>query len=503
MATYHDFAKSANGVTCTYYMRPSLVSQNKVTNATIFRSTCYLSVSAGFISWSRGSCTNHTKSFNLATRYNAGTHTIGSIDIGVSHDSAGVFPQTGIAGSISTTYLMAGNCDFILGRGEYATIPRASDINAFTCNSSNLNGTYTYKYTPKLASYYNRLRISIPNVAKIFTTNLGAKAVSQQTGTFALTTAQLTSILNYCKSTDSTVVLGCVIETYSDSGYSAKIGESKELKLTMKIPTMISIGTPTAKDTNATITAITGNSAYIVQGKSSLSVVVPASSVADIATTTNKATITKYVINVNGIVKELTSAGTLAFGVINVNETFKGTITVYDSRGNSKSAEFTVNVLPYAPPKLDVQICTRSNSSGVEDLINGTYLSVLATFSVQSVKIGTAEKNAVASRQIKIGATVKDTTFTSGAKKVLSGLATSSAYTIEVNVTDKFGEIAKATRTINVAALPFHIKANKKGLAFFMMATEDNVIMIPSNIKLKWGSRYMTNTDFDNIVIDK
>ena len=115
------------------------------------------------------------------------------------------------------------------------TIPRASSINSFTTANSYVNCNYTVKFTPKSSSFYNILRISIPKVVALTKRKLGAFSTSQQSVTVSLTSSELYAI--YDKITNKTTVqIGCVIETYSDSRYTKKVGESTELIKTLNLP---------------------------------------------------------------------------------------------------------------------------------------------------------------------------------------------------------------------------------------------------------------------------
>lgn len=501
MASYSDYTAYYSSYQYKYYLRPGLVSQNQLNNLSTVRSHAYIEVIvATYISWTSGSFSNHVWSGGLGTYYAKGTHLVHYGDFNVGHDGGGVFPGAHVGGGISTTFLMSGNCSMTLARGEYATIPRASDINSFTASTANLNATYTYKYTPKLATYYNRLRVSIVNTKQIFTVNLGQKAVSQQTGTFTFTAAQLSLILDTISNTNGMVNIGCVIETYSDAGYTSKIGESTELKINMKIPTTITASNPTVKDNNTAVTTITGNSAYIVQNKSNLTIVIPTASVADIATTTKKATIKKYEVTVNNVTKELTGAGTMNFGVIANNENITAKYKVTDSRGNVKESNFTINVLPYAPPTVEIQKCYRSTSTGVDDAVTGTYFTVVAVFKVQSIKIANVEKNSVKSRYIKLGTTTKNTTFTSGVAVAMSGVGTGE-YDVSVGVTDAFNVESIAPSKVRIAMLPIVIDLKRHSVGLGGVPTENNCLEIKFDY-LKFGTTKIIATQFGQTVYD-
>ena len=139
--------------------------------------------------------------------------------------------------SVTISITVGGN---IVGASGGATvpldnIPRAATLDSFVCSTSYLDGTFTYKYTPKLASYYNRLRIIIPGVTTVNTISLGATSTSQHTETVTLTQAELESIYTRYPA-QATVQLQAIISSFSDSGYSNKIGETSVSPITLTFP---------------------------------------------------------------------------------------------------------------------------------------------------------------------------------------------------------------------------------------------------------------------------
>lgn len=355
-------------------------------------------------------------------------------------------------------------------------IPRQATIGSLS-GAKKLTDTYTYSYTPQTSSYYYKARISIPNVATIKTLTLGNKSTGAKSSTFSLAASDLTTVLNNITNTSSTVTIGVVVETYTSSAYSSKIGESSEAKLTVTIPTTITAGSTTVKDSNSTITNLTGNSAYIVQNKSNLTVVLGSATVSDCASTTKPATITKYEVTINGVTKTLTAAGTLNFGTISNSSNTTGTLKTYDSRGNNTSKTFTVNVIPYSKPIVKIDTCYRCNSNGVEDATNGTYIYVKVVFSISPVAIGTTAKNTVKSKSLTLDGASKSTTFTSNNGFTISNVSTNE-HTIVVTVTDVFGEKDTHTYIVKSAIIPFVITKNKKSVGFGKVPDVDGEMQV-------------------------
>lgn len=174
----------------------------------------------------------------------------------------------------------------------------------------------------------------------------------------------------------------------------------------------------TYSDTNSTITAITGNNQYLVQGKSTLQVQV---STANKATAKKSATMSSYQSSISG----LTANGTYSSSAA-VNMTFSSNaftpgsqtlaVKAIDSRGNSTSVSKSVNVLAYAAPTISAS-ATRANN-----FENNTTLHIEGAYSPLTIS-GTA-KNTVSSVQYRYK---QQSTSTWGSWTNMSGLNVTSA----------------------------------------------------------------------------
>lgn len=415
-----------------------------------------------------GSCTvggSGTKTLASGT-WGAGHASDGSRSLGFSF-------SLGINVTLSGTYYGTVNGS---GTATLTTIPRQATIGSVSSSDGKLNGTFSYNWESKIGSYYYRARISIPGIVAIKNINLGQRN-GAQSDTFTLATADLTKVLDNVSNTSGQVSIGVVIETYTDSAYSKKLGESVEKIVAVGIPTTISVVLPTPKDNNSTIVNLTGNANYIVQNKSNLTVTVNACSVSDIATTTKKATITKYEVSVNGLTKTLTAAGTLDFGKVTSNDNLLGTLKVTDSRGNTASKTFTVNVIPYSAPKIKIEQCYRSDANDNEDATAGNYAFVKVSFSACSIKVLGVEKNGVKSRNLLIDNVSKSSTFSDNVGKAY-GTITNTQHIINVTISDLFGDSNADEYLLRSALLPFVISANKKSIGLGGMSEKDGQLLI-------------------------
>lgn len=130
-------------------------------------------------------------------------------------------------------------------------------------------------------------------------------------------------------------------------------------------------GTLEYKDTNATTVAITENNQRIVRNISTLQFILGA------ATAKNSASISKYTVEINGVKKERTSAGTLDFGTINVTYNTKAKLTVTDSRGNTATKEITVIVDDWVLPTALISLSRLNNYEDETYIkVDGSYSSV-------------------------------------------------------------------------------------------------------------------------------
>lgn len=168
------------------------------------------------------------------------------------------------------------------------------------------------------------------------------KSVNEGTFTFALTTKSGNTTIGSSSDTAKGVITGAnPIYTNDDVTYMDESG----------------------------VVNITGNNQHIVQRMSSLVVNLGA------ARGNKGADITKYSVTVNGVTKEVNSAGNVAFGAIDSASNVTVNVTVYDTRGNHTSVSRTVTMIPYNVPDMNV---TLERLNNYEDT---TYLTIRAIVS--------------------------------------------------------------------------------------------------------------------------
>ena len=437
-----------------------------------------------------------TYKFNFTAQLSGGqTKTLNDRTVTVSHGSDGKKTcsfgfSTAINVTLSGTYWGTVSKS---GSGTFDAIPRASTFDSVSAETSYINSTITYKYTPKASSFYNRLVVKVGG-STLTTVNLGTRSASQQTGNLTLSSSQLNTVYSkYPKAVSA--ILAFTLETYSDSGYSSKVGTSTERKLTLTFPTSL---VPTISNV-ALSEAVSGLAAKFgtyVQNKSRVKVVTTASGVSG-------STISSVKVTINGVTY---TGASITSGFLTKSGTITISIKATDSRGRSVTASRSITVVSYSPPKINTFSGFRATSSGTEDY-NGTYVKMGVNFSISSVN-DKNDKSYTIEYKLKSASTW--TSITSGSVYSLSSSPLSGsvfsvdhAYDVRLRVSDYFGSDSK-TIDIPTAFTLLDLRSTGKGIAFGKVSEKDafevglpaffsSPITIGGEDKILWsGGWYMT-----------
>ncbi|MGN0907847.1 MAG: DUF859 family phage minor structural protein, partial [Bullifex sp.] len=350
------------------------------------------------------------------------------------------------------------------GSGIFNTIPRASTFDSVSAATSYINSAITYKYTPKSSSFYNRLVVKVGG-ASLLTVNLGTKAASQQTGTLTLNSTQLETVYKkYPKAVSA--ILSFSVETYSNSGYTTKVGASSEKNLTLTFPTTL---VPTISNValSEAVPGIAAKFSAYVQNRSKVKVVTTASGVSGSTISSVKVTINGVTYTGASITSDiLTKAGTIAVSV-------KAT----DTRGRAVSVSNNIVVKTYAPAKISAFGGFRSLSDGTENY-EGKYLNLSYSFSISAVD-NLNDKSYKIEYRIK-GASTWTSLFTGSVytlseSKITGALfSVDNAYDIRMTVTDFFGSDSKVI-DIPTAFTLMDLRSTGKGIAFGKVSEKDAI----------------------------
>lgn len=224
----------------------------------------------------------------------------------------------------------------------------------------------------------------------------------------------------------------------------------------------------TYKDTNATVTAVTGNAQAIVQGLSNLAVEITADNK---MIAKNRATPDYYSASIDTLSKtgdySATATVTIPLGVISSAGAKRLNVRAYDSRAIPKLVYKDITVYAYAKPKISASIGRLNNFEAQTTLkVSGEY---------SRLTIGGADKNTIKSVQFRYRekngtwSSWENATFTASAGKftctdVVKEFDNSKAFDIEVKVEDNFGTLTEATEplSIDVGEAIFFISSNKR-----------------------------------------
>lgn len=387
------------------------------------------------------------------------------------------------------------------------TIPRASSLDELYCSTSYFDGTLTYKYTPKSASFYNRCVIAL-NLSGAFTTvktvNIGQKAASQQTETVTLSESELSNIYNKIPNTTKGT-LRFTFFTYSNSGYSTQIGDAVDKEITLTIPE-IEATQPTAIMTITPVSSLPSpfNTLYI-KGKTQIKAEISGDG-------KYGASIISSVVNIGGA----SGQSGYTWGNFSVNDvTVIGTVT--DTRGYSRKLIETISLTDYSKPQIipiygeSEVVAARCDASGnVVD--NGTYLKIKAKRSYSKVVSGT-QKNfcSIRYRYMAEGGSYSDWTtilatsassdeITTGA--LLNGkLDVTRTYLVQVQAVDTIGETGTTTITLPTEKVYMHKAGSMNSLGIGKYAEEENTVDIAEDMNVRVRGKLIVegNAEIANI----
>lgn len=364
------------------------------------------------------------------------------------------------SGAISGTTLESTTCGSTV---TLDTIPRATTLDQVSVPAT-LESSFTYKYTPR-GSYYTRVAIYLVVGSKTLSLRLiphGIQPVgTQQTQTITLTAAERSQIYKVLPTT-AQAVIQVTARTYSDAGYSVKVGDASTKEVTTSIPAGIK---PSASLTASPV----NNNAWIkekniyVAGYSGLTATLSGTSGEGAPILTYAISGGGYSANSNVLkVTTLLQAGKL---------TLKGVLT--DSRSRTGTAEYSLTVESYTTPQIRSLTVTRgtynSSTQAWTPDDNGpdvrvyftTYLSLIQYANAYSVAFtinGVAQTPNYGS-QSNLNSSV-------GYAFYFINMDSESSHTLKITAQDYAGGTGSATITVPTTYVTMEFKADGKGIAF-------------------------------------
>lgn len=332
------------------------------------------------------------------------------------------------------------------GSATLDTIPRASTLDSISYVNSYFTSKLTYKYTPKSASYYNKLTIYL-NVGGTLTTiktiNLGKQSVSQKTGTVTLSSSELSTIYNKLPNTNKGT-LRFTFRTYSDSAYSKEVGSASYKELSRTIPDNTSTK-PTVSMSIEPIGSLPSAFAGLhIQGLTKAKATISAEC-------KYGSSVKEYLMRVDAVYYYEKDALTSGYFSVAGSRTVYGYAT--DKRGHTGEVLVPIDVLPYDAPRLESVTATRCDANGnVSD--NGTSLKISATRVYSPVVANGVQKNFCEIRYrysngtsysgwtTILGRSTTNTNAVTTGALLDGGLSLQSSYTVHIRAIDDIGRYA-------------------------------------------------------------
>lgn len=368
-------------------------------------------------------------------------------------------------------------CGDASGSGDIdlTTIPRSASCESFS-KPSDLSGTFSVSCATQTDSYYYNLRISIPNIIKIKDIELGNRGAYSFSTTFSFNKSERESIYNRYTNQNS-VTIGVVVETYSDSGYSNKIGESDELTQVVSF-----VSSEVQPDISCVISDPTNFKDTVGGGKfiQNISKVMITPSV----TMKYGASFSNAKVSLDGMTYTSSSLSSITTNVIkflslnSISDNLPLILTITDSRNISSTYSTNIEVYRYIYPYIDIFEAIRCdddgkpNEEGYNIRLNiNSYIYKLNdnthTFTVKIKKASDSTYNSIDELTDLPG--VYDTssgTYKFENSAIIKGVSTEYSYDIILILNDTIkGESSRHIR-LGVGYSLIDIHPSAKGVAF-------------------------------------
>ena len=357
--------------------------------------------------------------------YNGTVVTEGDFTLNHTSDGTRSFSAYAEAG----IYYIAVNCSGS-GSWQLPTIARASQpsINTWPNNSPDFNIGDT------ITIHMNRASSSFTHTVKF---NYGSTSVTVATGVTNNCTFNTSTIADalYALIPNATSYSKTIsVTTYNGS---TEIG-TKTCPYTAKaVPANV---TPTFsasyKDTNSTVTAITGNNQQIVRNQSTLRISVTnlsAKKSATISTVTCALNGTTYTGTISG------TSSTFNIGTVNIASNTTATIKVTDSRGYSASQNLTIQILDWVLPSAIITMQRQNNyydptTINVDGSISSVDSKNTIAIKLRYKKVGTSTWSSYVTMQDNVSQTITmDNDFSWDVQVVISDRFGSTTYNLTLN----------------------------------------------------------------------
>lgn len=393
-----------------------------------------------------------SKSLDLLTTYQK----IGTFQKTINHNDNGqkTFKITGWVKLTTNTgsvyYNKPSQVDYSV---TLTTIPRASAITS--AGNVTLGDKCSIKWTPLASTFAYKVKLSCGGITHT-SDYITPGSTSAHTYSATMSISYWAGAMPKAYSGTCTATL----YTYTSTSSSSAIG-SDMATFTLTLPSSTK---PTISSFTTTLN--NGWNGYYIQGKSTCTL--SATFAAGAGSSISSCSISGTGLSKTGTGTSL-SGTTSTFGTSG-NITYTAKVT--DGRASATTTK-TITVYAYSKPTLTLSAARTSTSGSVTITYKASCASINSKNSLKTLTI--SKKLSTSSSWT----TVKTLTLssTSASNSVtLTGFGADSSYNLKATVSDAYGETSnEATAYVTSEFRILNIKANKKGIAFGQLATDDNV----------------------------
>lgn len=376
------------------------------------------------------------------------------------------------------------------------TIPRATEVSSVKCSTSYLDGVITITYAPKNAAHYNKQSVYLNYggvLREIRTTNLGKQSATTQTSSVLFSETELSEKIYKVVTNSASAKLRIAFNTYSDSAYTKKVGDTKFKEITLSLPTSVK---PTASLSAAAVNTnpwIKSKGLYVA-GYSKVKLTLTAKPGEGASVSSQTISGEDFSVNGTTVTADIASHGSF---------TFVGKVT--DSRGRSATSDDKkITVLQYSNPAfVSVSVERGEYTTQWNAGDNGPDIRVVFKTTLSLSDNGNTYDATFAldgsNKAPNGGAT---TGLASGADRAVYFLDLSSevSHSLVITVTDKVGSVAKAKITIPSDDITLEFAANGKGIAFGK-TSEKNAFECAMDAEFS-GSVKRIRSDGSEVILD-
>lgn len=343
---------------------------------------------------------------------------------------------------------------------KLTTIPRYSVISSAPNFNDEENPTITFS-NPSGGYFSLKAKIEAGGNTQLITRTLSNNATSC---TFDLTDSERNTLRGLITSSNSLNVRFTICCMNGSSELSSSYLD-RVMTITNGNPTF---STFTYKDTNTTVTAITGNNQVLVKGLSTLQATISASNK---MVANKKATAKNYIATIDDINKSAdysTSDITLDLGSVSTSGTKRLNIRAYDSRNNSTLVYKDIVVYDYDKPVINATLTRLNNFENQTTLkVSGTYSKLTINNTnknvVSTIQYRYRETNGTWSSWKTLTSTISDGKFT--CTDVILSLDNTKSFEFQIQAIDK---LQTTTNELSVDI----------GQAIFMIGSNTNACYI-------------------------